>query len=80
MTGPEHYREAERLLVHTELSVADQYGDGAECARQQIAAAQVYATLALAAANAMLEPVKAWGEVCGVVPPESAVEPAGVGG
>jgi hypothetical protein len=51
VTGPEHYREAERLLVSTDRSVTDQFGDGAECARQQLAAAQVHATLALAAAT-----------------------------
>ena len=53
MNGPEHYREAERLLVHTERSVVDSFGEGAECARQQIAMAQVHATLALAAATAL---------------------------
>ncbi|MVO84134.1 hypothetical protein GPA10_04955 [Streptomyces sp. p1417] len=41
MTGPEHYREAERLL-------RDQYRTD-----QSIAEAQVHATLALAAATAM---------------------------
>lgn len=39
MSGPEHYREAERLLGHT----------GSE---RILAAAQVHATLALAAATA----------------------------
>jgi hypothetical protein len=53
MTGSEHYKEAERLLVHTDRSVKDQFGDGAECARQQIAMAQVHATLALASATAL---------------------------
>lgn len=52
MTGPEHYREAERLLVHTEQSIVDQFGEGAEAARQQLAMAQAHATLALAAATA----------------------------
>lgn len=54
MTGPGHYSEAERLLVHTDRSVVDQFGAGAECARQQLAAAQVHATLALAAATALV--------------------------
>ena len=53
MNGPEHYREAERLLVHVDRSVVDQFGDGAEWARQELAQAQVHATLALAAATAM---------------------------
>lgn len=53
MTGPEHYREAERLLAHTEYSVPVRYGAGAECARQQLAAAQVHATLANTAAAAL---------------------------
>ena len=39
MTGPEHYREAERLLQHPRDV-------------QDVAAAQVHATLALAAATA----------------------------
>jgi hypothetical protein len=52
MTGPEHYREAERLL----RQASDQDNDGnryfladSEC---DLAAAQVHATLALAAAQA----------------------------
>jgi hypothetical protein len=48
MNGEGHYREAERLLVHTDRSVRDRFGEGAECARQQLAMAQVHATLALA--------------------------------
>ena len=51
-TGPEHYQEAERLLIHVDRSVIDQFGEGAECARQELAQAQVHATLALAAATA----------------------------
>ncbi|HEY3477513.1 MAG TPA: hypothetical protein VGL02_01325 [Streptomyces sp.] len=50
-TGPEHYREAERLL--TELVRDDGslcFGDGGEA---YVAAAQVHATLALAAATAL---------------------------
>ena len=53
MNGPTHYAEAERLLRHTEQAVSDQFGHGSECARQQIAMAQVHATLALAAAAAI---------------------------
>lgn len=50
-TGPEHYREAEAFLASA-AATADQYGDGAEGARQDLAAAQAHATLALAAATA----------------------------
>ena len=51
MTGPEHYLEAERLLGAVEKT-PDAWGDAAEYARQELAAAQVHATLALAAATA----------------------------
>lgn len=52
MTGPEHYREAERLA---DLAHHYTYGDGGEVvAGGALAAeAQVHATLALAAATAM---------------------------
>ncbi|MFB8101313.1 hypothetical protein ACFC3O_00500 [Streptomyces sp. NPDC056007] len=50
MTGPEHYREAERLLA-----LADYHDDPARCA-----AAQVHATLALAAATAVNTAVNAF--------------------
>ncbi|MFF9554544.1 hypothetical protein ACF1DY_01750 [Streptomyces albus] len=62
MTGPEHYREAERLL-------RDQYRTA-----QSIAEAQVHATLALAAATALVDETprsdshseyRAWAEVAG---------------
>ncbi|MFE0027086.1 hypothetical protein [Amycolatopsis sp. NPDC059021] len=46
MTGPEHYSEAED---HLETAVEE---DGSEQARYHLAAAQVHATLALAAATA----------------------------
>lgn len=59
MTGPEHFREAERLLAESERSIADgarvgiQALDAAlEVSAASIAAAQVHATLALAAATA----------------------------
>lgn len=48
MTGPEHYREAEFMLAQVEghsISVAD--------GMAYLAAAQVHATLALAAAEAL---------------------------
>lgn len=46
MDGPDHYREAERLLVLSE-------GDPAELTDYRVAAAGVHATLAVAAATAM---------------------------
>ncbi len=51
MTGPEHYAEAERLLA-----LADRHTRGVTYAQEwtlTLAAAQVHATLALAAATAV---------------------------
>jgi len=48
MTGPEHYQHAEELL---DLASDDEVGDPVEAYR--LAAAQVHATLALAAATAL---------------------------
>jgi hypothetical protein len=47
MTGPEHYREAEQLLEQARASDV-----GGDMERYSVAAAQVHATLALAAATA----------------------------
>lgn len=44
MTGPEHYREAERLLAKSKASSAD-------VANWEVAQAQAHATLALVAAQ-----------------------------
>lgn len=51
MTGPDHYREAERLVAHSK-NHTDQ-GNGADDKIGELAAAQaqVHATLALAAAT-----------------------------
>ncbi|EYT83961.1 hypothetical protein CF54_04175 [Streptomyces sp. Tu 6176] len=56
MTGPEHYREAERLLG---MAHHFTYGDGADpvSGAALAAEAQAHATLALAAATAMSAPV-----------------------
>lgn len=55
MTGPEHYREAERLLEQAAGLTATAYeGD-------ELAAAQVHATLALAAATAYPAIQDYWG-------------------
>ena len=48
MTGPEHYREAEKLLNFSEEKVR-----GSEVEMSLFAEAQVHATLALAAATAV---------------------------
>lgn len=60
MTGPEHYREAERLLAgkvrpaDPELHIEEWHRPATA---GQIAVAQVHATLALAAAYALTQPV-----------------------
>ncbi|MFJ4009408.1 hypothetical protein [Streptomyces sp. NPDC090026] len=79
MTGPEHYRAAERLADRARHFT---YGDGADpvVGAALAAEAQVHATLALAAATAMQAPVdgaepgmssgeyQAWYDVAGVKP------------
>lgn len=62
MTGPEHYREAERLIKGLKTDTGAVYvEDGNE---QVIALAQVHATLALTAATALAAPVD--GEIAGL--------------
>ena len=67
MTGPDHYREAERILTE-EISID---ASGAEVHRAfevAVAAAQVHATLALAAATALgasAAEVRTWADVLG---------------
>jgi hypothetical protein len=61
MTGPEHFREAERLLTPGEY---DESEDQALVARD-VALAQVHATLALTAAYAEVNPTSAWHDVAG---------------
>ncbi|MFB7711642.1 hypothetical protein [Streptomyces sp. NPDC056105] len=51
MTGPEHYREAEKLLGYAEARDAEQRGDAEDMSL--LAEAQVHATLALAAGTAL---------------------------
>ncbi|MGW4663245.1 hypothetical protein [Streptosporangium sandarakinum] len=53
MTGPEHYREAERLVREADAE------DAPEWVTARAAQAQVHATLALAAATALLGPAVA---------------------
>jgi hypothetical protein len=66
MTGPEHYREAERLL--TEQVFRDRTGGTTTRSFEEtVAAAQVHATLALAAATAINPGARGaeWREVAG---------------
>ncbi|MFJ9012283.1 hypothetical protein [Streptomyces canus] len=83
MTGPEHYREAERLLADAGVEGAE----GTYFVRpESLAAAQVHATLALAAATALSDPARsapratvpewdAWQKAAGV--PTAENNPAG---
>lgn len=71
MTGPEHYREAERLLAAATDDDGDIQTDDGMTANI-LAAAQVHATLAHAAATAIpqtrahtLADMKAWSAVAG---------------
>ena len=52
MTGPEHYREAERLITQARVPSRDRAAPGWLTADELIDEAQVHATLALAAATA----------------------------
>lgn len=75
MTGPEHYREAERLLEPGEY---DETAD-AHLVMRDLARAQAHATLALAAATALCQPTsegliapcewKAWNAAAGAEKP-----------
>jgi hypothetical protein len=68
MNGPDHYREAERLIKGLKTDSGAVYvEDGND---QVIALAQVHATLALAAATAMGAPVD--GEADSGLPPQDA--------
>jgi hypothetical protein len=51
MTGPDHFREAEKLAAKAHEYLGQ--GDGQDSATVWAAAAQVHATLALAAATAL---------------------------
>jgi hypothetical protein len=71
MTGPEHYREAERLAKQAFAFSDDPTADlWREVAALELAAAQVHATLALAAATALANPtdINAWYQAASAVP------------
>ena len=78
MTGPEHYAEAERLLT-----LADRHTTGVTYAQEwtlTLTAAQVHATLALAAATAVGTAgpdLHAWADVAATKPRASKPEPPG---
>ena len=61
MTGPEHYREAERLIEEAKFA-SDEPENTIWTFAEAAQAAQVHATLALAAATALGNPVdrQAW--------------------
>ncbi len=61
MSGLDHYRMSECILTEV-AQTDDQYGEAAEYCRQQLAAAQVHATLALAAATAYPAVRDYWGD------------------
>lgn len=64
MSGPEHYREAERLLEVASRDVSENWPVmTGEHKADLIAAAQVHATLAAAAATIDPAGVAAWSEV-----------------
>lgn len=79
MTGPEHYAEAERLLT-----LADRHTSGVTYAEEwalTLTAAQVHATLALAAATAVGTAgpeLHAWADVAAAKPRARKPEPPGV--
>jgi hypothetical protein len=81
MTGPEHYAEAERLLAH-----AEHHSSGATYGPEwtlTLAAAQVHATLALAAATAggtAGPDSRAWADVAATRPSVSMPQAPGARG
>lgn len=76
-TGPQHYAEAERLLADVlNPSTGNPFDDDeVGIVRNSLKAAQVHATLALAAATApishrnVVDETAAWAEVIGTAPP-----------
>jgi len=73
MTGPEHYREAERLLAEL-ISINPGGGEMHRASEVALAAAQVHATLALSAATALSTSdaeIRAWATTAGSTPSTS---------
>jgi hypothetical protein len=70
VTGPDHYREAERLLTEL-VSINPGGGEMHRASEVALAAAQVHATLALAAASAVgtsAAESRAWADAAGTRP------------
>ena len=61
MSGPDHYREAERLLDGPNFDAYDDMETWRQDRADSLAEAQVHATLALAAATALTDGM-AWAE------------------
>ena len=76
MTGPEHYREAERLQVHAQellVTGVDDAEDSLQRAAAVLAYAQVHATLAVASilglsANVGAADMQTWRDVAATRP------------
>ena len=76
MTGPEHYREADRILTELVRGETGEPGTGGFARGELLAIAQAHATLAAAAAAALNDgsngmderDYKAWYEAAGVKP------------
>jgi hypothetical protein len=66
MTGPEHYRAAERLLKEIE----ERRNAPLDRTSWRVGQAQVHATLALAAATALGSDSRPWAEVTGAMLPD----------
>ena len=70
MTGPDHYREAERLIAEL-VSINPGGGEMHRASEVALAAAQVHATLALAAASALgtsATEARTWADAAGTKP------------
>ena len=65
MTGPEHYREAERLINEARTTAKGFTPNPPQSYAQKIAEAQVHAMLALATATGVSDDGREWQSVAG---------------
>ena len=65
MTGPEHYREAERLITEARKYGSSFHAGSDPSVRRDTAEAQVHAMLALAAATGATSDGREWQDVAG---------------
>jgi len=65
MTGPEHYREAELLIIQARTSAQSSPLESTHRYAQTIAEAQVHAMLALAASTGVSSDGREWQDVAG---------------